>query len=217
MKESLTLQRLKESYSDNVSKDCMNDIKSFTDFLSKLEPCKETHYQNLDETFDSVYEKLDILLTKYGFVNGDPEANDLIPEIKLLWTIYKEIDCSQYSKFYNDVIENCARHHISAYARIYCLHKELTLFLNKIGINMGLNNEQFEMLETLSEKQRVSCIVQTSANIATLQGAIRMLNAYQSGRLDVGLSSNIGEIRHDLDNKVYLLQEELSALISFKK
>jgi hypothetical protein len=133
MKESLTLKRLKESYSDNVSKDCINDIKTFTDFLSKLEPCKETHYKNLDETFDSVYEELSILLNKYGFTNGDPEANDLIPEIKLLWMIYQEIDCHQYSRFYDDVTENCAIHHISAYARIYCLHQELKLFLNKIG------------------------------------------------------------------------------------
>jgi hypothetical protein len=82
---------------------------------------------------------------------------------------------------------------------------------------MSLSNDQLEILESLNEKQLINCIVETSANIATLQGSIRMLNAYCSGRLDVGLASQIGEIRHNLDNKVYSLQEELSVLTSFKK
>jgi hypothetical protein len=129
-KPSLTFIRLSEAYDPNINPDCIQDIKDFLDLLKNLDLTKVTRYHELDSFSKPVYKFIDEKLKKYGFVNGKPELNINNLEVQLWWKLYSEVSCSQYSPFYNDIVEDVDRHHISAFARNYCLMKEVEFFLN---------------------------------------------------------------------------------------
>jgi hypothetical protein len=131
IKNTLFFERTFEK-AQAASIESINDVIIFNEFLGELKPSKKTHYHELDETFDPIYEKMKVLLQKYGFVNGEPETNSKNPDIALIWEIYCCLDCLEYSPYYYEVKEDSAKHHSSAYARVYCIQKEIDFLIKKI-------------------------------------------------------------------------------------
>ena len=82
--EKNIVQKYKK-YSDKVTPSCIASVKSFREFLNTLNPSKLTHYNLLDETFVSIYNKFRDMLYSSGFVNGNPEETKKSPDAVFLW------------------------------------------------------------------------------------------------------------------------------------
>lgn len=100
------------------------DFKSFKELLqyAKEYASKQTHYHKLNDWSDIVHGYVHEMLHKYGFVNGNPKANETNTAAQFWWTIYKKISNLIYSKY---LVTIGAHHHASAYERNEALIKEL--------------------------------------------------------------------------------------------
>lgn len=128
---TLTFQRLEENFNDQLTSDCLDKLKEFRTFLDTLQPSKQTHYHLLDETFKPIYKFVRDSLHYFGFVNGNVEKNKEKPDVLFWFSIYTQIDCFFFSKYFYDIEghNDSARHHASAYVRLECLKKELDNFI----------------------------------------------------------------------------------------
>jgi hypothetical protein len=117
----------------NASFDAVTDLRDFIEFLDHLshKASKKTHYHELDywrnATFGFVREKL----TKYGFINGDPEANAKNSDATFWWKVYSILSNVIYSPHLKSEV---TYHHSSAYERNEALILEIEDVLSSITI-----------------------------------------------------------------------------------
>jgi hypothetical protein len=100
-----------------------NEISDYINFLSNLNPSKETHYSDLNKWSEPAYNTVHINLKKHGFINGEPELNKKNFKASIWWKIYGMLSNINYSTFVTN--ENVALHHISAYNRNKAFIQEL--------------------------------------------------------------------------------------------
>jgi hypothetical protein len=107
-----------------VSIDALTDLQDFKLLVEKLRitASKKTHYQDLDKWSNEVHEYVGNMLKKYGFVNGNPEANALIPDVSFWWNIYCLLSNVIYSPH---LVSEVSSHHSSAFERNEALIKEI--------------------------------------------------------------------------------------------
>ncbi len=129
MKKTLTLERFNQVFNESTSSNCIIDVKNFINLLNNSEFSKKTRYHELDCFSDIIYGFIHEKLNSYNFVNGDKEANKNNYDGMLWFKIYSNVYCYEYSPFYKNLNEECSLHHASAYARAYCLQKELENFI----------------------------------------------------------------------------------------
>lgn len=115
----------------NASKEAVDDLRLFKTLIEGLSETasKKTHYQDLDKWDHSVYEYLHEMLKKYGFVNGNPDANALIPDANFWWKIYGVVSSVIYSPHLKSEVSS---HHSSAFERNSALVFEITDVLKAI-------------------------------------------------------------------------------------
>lgn len=114
---------------DGVSDECASDVKQFKELLDELSETtsKETHYHNLDKWSDQAYGHVHDMLKKYGFKNGDVEANKKNPDASFWWSIYGIVSFCIYSP---NLETQVANHHSSAWERNEALRKDIQDLLN---------------------------------------------------------------------------------------
>lgn len=106
--------------SDNVKK----DLFAYHALLKTLsnEASKNTHYDNLDAWSNKAYAYIHDMLKKYGFKNGDVEANNKNTDARFWWTIYGVLSSITYSPFLKTDV---SLHHSSAYERNEAMVQEI--------------------------------------------------------------------------------------------
>lgn len=114
-----------------------NDKKDFVEFINLLETIqstasKETHYHELEESLNPIYESIRQKLYAAGFKNGEPEHNAKLPTVQFWWNIYSTFSSIIYSQF--KPAEQCSLHHSSAHARITAMILECKELISKIYI-----------------------------------------------------------------------------------
>lgn len=129
--DTATFRHLEESFNNQLTSDCLNQLKNFRTFLDTLNPSKETHYHLLDETFKPIYKFVRDTLHQFGFINGDAQGNQQKPNVVFWYTLFGQIECYSYSLFFYDIEGHAdsKRHHCSAYVRLECLKKEIDNFI----------------------------------------------------------------------------------------
>jgi hypothetical protein len=114
-----------------ASAEAITDLKAYADYVEGLRTIasEKTHYHDLNVWSDKAYEFIHAMLKKYGFVNGDPEANALLPDATLWWMVYGLISNVIYSPHLKTQV---AYHHASAYERNEALILELKDVISNI-------------------------------------------------------------------------------------
>lgn len=117
----------------DASIDAVTDLQTFVVFLEsfRLTASKETHYKKLEHWTGPVYNYAHNMLKKYGFVNGDPEANNKNPDARFWWSVYNIVSNVIYSPHLKSEVAN---HHSSAYDRNEALILEIQDVLSSITI-----------------------------------------------------------------------------------
>jgi hypothetical protein len=108
----------------SVPEKCFSDLSDFRDLLISLRKTasNQTHYHNLNEWSDRVYEFVHKKLKENKFKNGDPEANDKNPGARFWWNVYGIVGAAIYSRHLKTNVSN---HHSSAFERNEALILEL--------------------------------------------------------------------------------------------
>lgn len=116
-----------------ASIDAVNDLREFVDFLNALSntASKKTHYHELNVWSNSAFNYVHNRLKKYGFVNGDPEANAKNPDATFWWKIYSIVSNVIYSPHLKSEV---AYHHSSAFERNEALILEIKDVLSSITL-----------------------------------------------------------------------------------
>ena len=131
------MKEVKNSYSvneclahDQPSKECLDDLVSFKSFLDSMtdKASKETHYEKLNDWSDPIFQYVHSMLKKYGFKNGDPEANSKNVNASFWWKIYSVVSNVIYSTNLKPEIL-VALHHSSAYDRNEALKKDIDIII----------------------------------------------------------------------------------------
>ncbi len=91
---------------------------------------KRTHYTDLELWSEPAYEFIRKMLNKYGFINGNPEANAKNPNANFWWQIYCLLSNIVYSP---NLVSEVAYHHSSAFERNRALMIELNILLSKLN------------------------------------------------------------------------------------
>lgn len=115
----------------NVSPDCIKDLHEFHHEVIEWQnkASKKTHYEDLNIWSDDVYGFIHRMLEKYGFVNGNPEANAKNPEANFWWMVYGLMSSIIYSPYLKSEV---AYHHSSAFERNRALLGELNDLLDNL-------------------------------------------------------------------------------------
>ena len=118
----------------NASLDAVTDLQYFVGVLEKLRKTasKRTHYGDLNLWSNAVFGYVHDMLKKHKFVNGDPEANTLLPDAMFWWKVYSIVSNVIYSPHLKSEV---AYHHSSAYERNEALILEINDVLSSITIN----------------------------------------------------------------------------------
>lgn len=116
----------------NASMDAVSNIHKFKTFLECLRntASKKTHYDNITDYLNPVYEYVHNELANFGFVTGEPEINKKNPDASLWWAIFGIVNSITFSPHLKT---NVASHHASAYERNEALILELEVIINNIS------------------------------------------------------------------------------------
>lgn len=137
---------------ENVPKKCLEDLDVFKSLLESLRETasKKTHYHNLNEWNDKVYDFVHNKLSENGFKNGDPEANDKNPGARFWWHVYGIVGGIHYSKHLKTDVAN---HHSSAYERNEALIAEIEDVLSYVSpqFELGFCETCLQMTNHLNE------------------------------------------------------------------
>lgn len=114
-----------------VSKECIRDLHAYQYMVVEWQntASKKTHYEQLEEWSKPAYGFIHDMLHKYGFVNGNPEANAKNPEASFWWAVYGLISNIIYSP---NLKSEVAYHHSSAFERNRALLAELNIIIDNI-------------------------------------------------------------------------------------
>ena len=82
---------------------------------------------------------------------------------------------------------------------------------------MALSSEQKMNINLMTHKQRMRCIIDVSANLESIQSAMRSFNAYRKDDLDDGLAEEILKMRQVLEQKLWCFSDKLTALTATKE
>jgi hypothetical protein len=105
---------LTELNTTDISIRCKHQLFDFLIWLedSLLWASKETHYQDLDVWVKGCDQKISNYLKDNGFINGDRDHNDKLPDVRFWWTIYG------YDPTNSPNLKTSVRpHHASAFER----------------------------------------------------------------------------------------------------
>jgi hypothetical protein len=91
---------------------------------------EKTHYYELDEFNKPIQNHIHKLLNKFGFVNGNPEANKNNHAIQILWWLYQETNNAVYRQ--PCLSADVANHHASAADRKKAILMSIDLLKNLI-------------------------------------------------------------------------------------
>lgn len=111
---------------------CLQDLVVFKEIVDSLasSASKETHYHNLNQWSDQVYEFIHKMLDKYGFINGNVAANEKNVDASFWWKIYSVVGSLIYSPNLKPLVL-VANHHSSAYDRNEALRKDLAIIIRR--------------------------------------------------------------------------------------
>jgi hypothetical protein len=119
---------------NEIPKRVIDDIRRLLCILEKLSETasKKTHYDKLDEWNKPIYDFASDTLKRFGFVNGNPEANAKNPPAEFWWRVYQILGDVIYSPHLKSQTEN---HHSSAWERNEALKCEFCYLLGEIETN----------------------------------------------------------------------------------
>ena len=114
---------------ENVSPKTLDDLMAFRARLDILGQSAShmTHYNRLDEWTTPMHLIIREALVSSGFVNGQPDINKNIPDVKFWWSIYGVASNIIYSQHLKSQV---AHHHSSAFERNEALKAEIDTILN---------------------------------------------------------------------------------------
>lgn len=118
---------------EGVDIECKKDLFPFLDVIESQTDVasKSTHYHNLDEWNDVIYDYIRSMLKKYKFKNGDVEANAKNPQASFWWAIYGLKGSIIYSPSLKTEV---ATHHASAFERNEALKAEVNCLIKELGL-----------------------------------------------------------------------------------
>lgn len=111
-----------------ASEECVGDLHVYRNMVIEWQntASKRTHYEELEEWSKPAYGFIHDMLHKYGFVNGNPEANAKNANASLWWSVYGLLSNIIYSP---NLKSEVAYHHSSAFERNRALLAELNIIL----------------------------------------------------------------------------------------
>lgn len=129
MKDKISYSLGKVLETKEISLNSFNDLRNLLPLLERLSltASKQTHYDKLEEWETKVYEYIREKLSKYGFVNGEPEKNRENPEAIFWFNVYSLMSNITYSKNLETEVE--ARKS-SAYERNQALIKDIEILIS---------------------------------------------------------------------------------------
>lgn len=118
-----------------VSREAKDDLQGFYLLIKAQQSTasKNTHYDKLDDWSKPLYQYIHDMLRKYGFVNGDPEANKKLPDALFWWGVYKCMNSVIYS---TNLKTQVSSHHSSAWERNEVLMIEVPILAKIVGVNL---------------------------------------------------------------------------------
>ncbi len=107
-----------------TNEEVLKDLQKYQELLTSLSDTasKKTHYDNLNDWSDKAYGYIHDMLKKYGFKNGDVEANNKNPDARFWWAVYGVLSSITYSPYLKTEV---ALHHSSAYERNEAMIQEV--------------------------------------------------------------------------------------------
>lgn len=113
-----------------VSDECKSDLHAYHHKVIEWQntASKRTHYDQLEDWSNPAYGFIHDMLHKYGFVNGDPEANAKNANASFWWNVYGLLGSIIYSPYLKSEV---AYHHSSAFERNRALLAELNIILDQ--------------------------------------------------------------------------------------
>lgn len=116
-----------------ASSEAVDDLQGFYDYVEGLRAIasEKTHYHELNIWTSKANEFVSAMLKKYGFVNGDPEANAKNPDATFWWKVHSIVNNVIYSPHLKSEV---AYHHSSAYERNEALLLEIKDVLSSITL-----------------------------------------------------------------------------------
>jgi len=114
----------------NVSNNAIKDVQGLLSICYSLRSTAshQGFYDGLKEWSTPIYDYIDNILKKYGFVNGDPEYNKRYPDIQYWWGIYGMMNNIIYSP---NLYTRYPNHHSTAYERNEALIVELEYLIKR--------------------------------------------------------------------------------------
>lgn len=116
--------------SKGVSEKAILDLRLLETLLNELTETasKHTHYDRLDEWSEPIFELLNKMLMKYGFINGGGSEQPI--DATFWWNIYDIVSSCIYS---SNLESLTAAHHSSAFERNESLKKDFIQLQNLLN------------------------------------------------------------------------------------
>lgn len=110
----------------------MQDFKALTDMVNaaKSTASKQTHYHQLNEWSNPIWDHIHNMLKKTGFKNGEPEENAKNLKTQFWWSVYQLFSNIVYSP---NLKTEVATHHSSAWERNEAFSIELSIISKKLS------------------------------------------------------------------------------------